>query len=493
MMCISVPTGIYYNNAQKIDQDFFSGIIRIDPLFKQGQVKPTAHPAVVGEYGIPTSNPFVGVTSFNGKPINVAKLRAEFFAVGLRNPWRFSFDPLDGTIYEGDVGQHGKEEVNIITSGGNYGWSFKEGTLNGPKAPVPAGVTVLPPVFEYSHGPGGASVTGGIVYRGSRLTELYGHYIFSDYVTGDLWAFRYEGGVMVSPPRILLKDMREIAGFAADPRNGDILMINHYGGRIMRLVSQNTGGPSYPQKLSQTGAFTSLASLTPQAGILPYDVNTPLWSDNAMKRRWFSVPDPTKKIEFQSERRWGFPAGSVWIKHFELELKKGDPSSKRRLETRFLVKTTDGVYGLTYKWDADQQDATLVPDEGATETLTVNDGGTMRQQVWRYPSRSECLTCHTRAGGSVLGFNTWQLNRDFTFPGNITTNQIWALNDAGYFTEPVTDLHTLRALAPVNDEQVSRSFRVKSYLEANCSFCHQQGGTAQAIWDGRITNPLSEA
>lgn len=483
-------TGDDYNNAQKIDQDFFSGILRIDPIRRRGLALPTAHPAIVGEYSIPTNNPFLNATSFNNKPIDTSKLRAEFYAVGLRNPWRFSFDPLDGTLYEGDVGQHGKEEINIIVKGGNYGWSFKEGTLNGPKSPVPAGVTVIPPFHEYNHSPSGASVTGGIVYRGERFPDLYGEYIFADYVTGDIWALRNEGGV-ASAPRPLLK-MGDVSGFAPDPRNGDVLVINHYGGRIWRLESRSTGGVSYPAKLSDTGAFSNLSTLTVHPGILPFDVNTPLWSDFASKRRWFSIPATNKTISFNADSNWAFPEGGVWIKHFELEMKKGDPSSSRRLETRFIVKTKTGVYGITYKWDADQQNATLVPDEGATETYTIQDGSTTRQQTWRFPSRSECLACHTAAGGWVLGFNTAQLNRDFSYPGN-TTNQLWALSDAGYFTEPVTNHHTLRALASIDNEQVSRTFRVKSYLEANCSFCHRQGGTAQANWDARISTPLSES
>src|SRR5438045_245586 len=85
-----------------------------------------------------------------------------------------------------------------------------------------------------------------------------------------------------------------------------------------------------PPSLADTGAFSDLVGLTPQSGIVPYDVNVPFWADGAHKKRWFSLPDLNSAIGFDRELPWTFPAGTVWIKHFELELKKGDPASTRR-------------------------------------------------------------------------------------------------------------------------------------------------------------------
>lgn len=487
-------SGDDFNNAQRIDKDFFAGMLRIDPIRKTGQVIPTAHPAIVGEYGIPADNPFVGATQLNGQPIDPAKLRAEFWAIGLRNPWRFSFDPVAGTIYEGDVGQHGREEINIISKGGNYGWAYKEGNQAGPKGSAPAAAVLTGPLVEYANGFGpdqGYSVTGGVVYRGTRFPELSGDYIYADYVSGNVWALRWDNG-LVNGPRLLTK-ATEIAGFGYDPRNGDVLLINHYGGRIWRLEYRTNGGSNLPQKLSATGAFANLASLTPHPGIVPYDLNAPFWSDNATKKRWFSVPDLSKKMLFAPEGNWTFPDGTIWIKHFELEMKRGDPSSTRRIETRFLVKNSSGVYGVTYKWDADQNDATLVAEGGLSEALTIQDGGGTRQQVWRYPSRSECVSCHTKGGGYALGFNTAQLNRNFVFPGNTTNNQLKAWSDVGYFQQPVTNLFGLKTMAAMNDERFSRALRAKSYLAANCSFCHQPGAVGHANFDARFETPLSES
>jgi mono/diheme cytochrome c family protein len=128
------------------------------------------------------------------------------------------------------------------------------------------------------------------------------------------------------------------------------------------------------------------------------------------------------------------------------------------------------------------------------ETFVVDTGGgVLRTQVWHYPSRVECLQCHTAAGGYALGFNTAQLNRDFDYGGAIT-NQIAALSLAGYFHTNVTALHTLRALAAPTNDAVSLEYRVRSWLAANCVNCHQPGGSAQgALWDARITTPTADA
>ncbi|HYE31193.1 MAG TPA: PQQ-dependent sugar dehydrogenase, partial [Methylomirabilota bacterium] len=134
-----------YNNSQLIDKDLFAGILRIDVDRREGNLDPNPHPAIPQpfQYAIPADNPFVGVSTFNGRAVNPANVRTEFWAVGLRNPWRMAFD--GSTLYAGDVGQNALEEVDVIVKGGNYGWAYREGTRNGPKA-APAGFTSIPPI-----------------------------------------------------------------------------------------------------------------------------------------------------------------------------------------------------------------------------------------------------------------------------------------------------------------------------------------------------------
>ena len=163
----------------------------------------------------------------------------------------------------------------------------------------------------------------------------------------------------------------------------------------------------------------------------------------------------------------------------------------RRVETRLLVKTDGGVYGVTYRWDS-PTNAVLVPTEGLDEAIPVLDAsGVIRTQVWHYPSRSECVACHTPMGGYALGFNTAQLNREMSL-GGVTTNQLRALSNAGYFETPVAHVAGLPELSSLSDERISREYRVRSYLAANCAQCHQPGGPAHAQWDARVTTPLAK-
>lgn len=139
-------------------------------------------------YAIPPDNPFVGMPDS----------RPEIFALGLRNPWRFSFDRETGDLWIGDVGQRTLEEIDLLpsgTSGQNFGWRLMEGDrcYEPPSNCDPGGLTA--PIWVYPRSSGG-SVTGGYIYRGSLLPELQGTYFFADYVTSRIWSFRPQGGAV---------------------------------------------------------------------------------------------------------------------------------------------------------------------------------------------------------------------------------------------------------------------------------------------------------
>ena len=492
-------------NGQQIDKNFFSGILRIDVDKKPGSLAPNPHAASSTNYAIPSDNPFIGLTSFNGSSVDPNQIRTEFWAVGLRNPWRMSFDPLTGYLYCGDVGQGRREEVDIITKGGNYGWSYREGRFDLAGTP-PAGTTLTEPILDYGHvGTSGDatlegdSVIGGVVYRGTRMSQLTGSYVFGDFISGNIWALDYDG-INATNFRRLTPWSGAVGysggpvAFGTDPSNGDILIVEFsFNASIRRLIySPDVTGTPLPPTLADTGGFSDLPNLTPSPGILPYDVNVPFWSDHARKSRWFSVPDTDLTVGFNPTGNWSFPIGTVWIKHFDLELTNGVPESAQRIETRFLVRNTDGVYGVSYRWGGSVTNADLVPEEGLDEEFMIHDGGTTRTQVWHYPARSECLICHTPVAGYALGFNTPQMNRLFDYSGT-TTNQLVALSQAGYFDVDVSDTGTFPALANATNNAYSAEHRSRSYLAANCVQCHQPGGNAQANWDARITIPLSVA
>ena len=493
--------GKQYNgdeNAQVITNKFFSAILRLDVDKRPGNLFPNPHPSNSTNYFIPVDNPYVGVSNFNGQTFSPTNVRTEFYSIGYRNPWRMSFDPANGNLYVGDVGQDLYEEISVITNGANAGWAYYEGKqLAKPLYTPPNNNTLLSnpppgltfPIQDYAHGSGnyqGNSVSGGIVYRGSRISQLYGAYVFGDYASGNIWFLRYDGTNTVPFQRIV--GASNPVAFGRDPRNGDVL-IAQYSGQIGRLDYNATpSGVPLPPTLADTGAFANLATLTPHAGIVRYDLNVPFWSDNAIKTRWFSVPKTNLTIGFNPTNNWSFPTGSVWIKHFELELTNGVPESRKRLETRFIVRNTNGIYGMTYRWDS-PTNATLVAESGLDETLTINEGGgLLRTQIWHYPGRSECLACHTPQGGYALGFNTAQLNTEQDYGGTIT-NQLQALSLAGYFSQPVTNRHLLPSLAHATNAAVSREYRARSYFAANCVYCHQPGGVSSALWDARLSTP----
>lgn len=484
------------HNSQRIDKDLFSGILRIDVDKRLGNLSPNPHPAVTTNYAIPRDNPFVGASSFNGSPVNPPEVRTEFYAVGLRNPYRIEFEPGSGVLFCGDVGEARVEDLDTIVKGGNYGWAFYEGSMRGLKPGLPSPPPAMVPIFpivQYFHGTpeGGNSIIGGIVYQGDRLPLLTGAYIFGDYVTGNIWALRHSGTNVTS--REFLTAAPGMTGFAADPRNGDVLLAFTGAGTIKRLVNNtNVTATLLPATLANTGAFSNLVTLSPHTGIVSYDLNVPFWSDNATKRRWFSVPNTNLTIGFNPTNNWAFPTGTVWIKHFDLLLTNDNPASAKRVETRFLVRNANGVYGATYRWGNSTSNATLVPEGGMDEAFTIRDGVNTRMQTWHYPSRAECLVCHTRDGGLALGFNTQQLNRDFNY-GGITDNQIRALNHARYFNTNVPTINNLRALAHATNAAWSREYRVRSYLAVNCAQCHQPGGSARGLWDARITTSLPAA
>ncbi len=250
------------------------------------------------------------------------------------------------------------------------------------------------------------------------------------------------------------------------------------------------GSAPLPALLSQTGVFKDVSAMTVNDGLIPYDVIIPFWSDGAVKSRWISVPPG--KIAFAPTGEWVFPKGTVFVKTFELATNESIPDARRRLETRLLVCDAAGaVYGVTYKWRADNSDADLL-NTNLEEAISITTPAGARTQIWYYPSRQDCLTCHTANAGFVLGVKTRQLNRDLAFPSGVTDNELRAWNHIGLF-EPGFDetmLPTFPRLARADDKTRSVEDRARSFLDANCAHCHRPGGTV-AIFDARYDTPLA--
>jgi autotransporter-associated beta strand protein len=267
------------------------------------------------------------------------------------------------------------------------------------------------------------------------------------------------------------------------------------------LNMPTTFNGTLPALLSQTGALSDTTNRIPAGGLIPYAPNTILWSDGAVKSRYMAVPGnggtitPGQQISFLPTNSWTFPAGTVFVKNFDLVVNQTNPAVPlRRLETRLLVRDINGaVYGVTYKWRPDNSDADLLLSSSNENILITNATG-VSTQTWYYPSPADCLTCHTPVAGYVLGVSTRQLNGNLNYPatGN-TDNQLRTLNRLGLFNpafdeSAITNFESLSALTNLT---ASLQQRARSYLDANCAQCHQPGG-AGITFDARYDTPLPQ-
>jgi glucose/arabinose dehydrogenase len=410
----------------------FGKIYRFDVLKGPQGTKP---------YSIPPDNPFV---NGGGMP--------EIFAYGVRNPWSFSLAP-DGRLWLGDVGMERYEEIDIVPKGANLGWPIREASHCFTSSPcdVPGAVD---PVYSYPHVDGYA-VTGGYVYRGQQAA-LKGLYVFGDFMTGRIWALDAANPQTAEgQARVLVDSARNISGFGEDG-DGEILAID-YGGHVARLQAYDTTPPP----------VTSLKDLgcvdNPQ--FTPYDVIAPLWSDGLDKKRWFSFP-AGQAVKVQDDGTLELPSGSIMLKEFS--------SNGKKIETRMLTRDPiDGWLGYTFQWKDDQSDATLIDD---ATTVDVNGS------PWTLPSRGQCFACHRASVGAMLGFVPSQLD---------VNNQLDALA-ANHVFDRAVDRESLNTLVNPYDETQPAEARARSYLSANCSFCHGGTGSPEGVMDLRVQIPAAQ-
>ena len=203
------------NRAQNL-QELLGKILRID-VDREGAGL---------SYAVPSDNPFVATSG-----------RDEIFAYGLRNPWRFSFDRATGRLYAGDVGQGAREEVDIITRGGNYGWRVLEGTSCANDSQLCGSISAIAPIAEYSHAGGRCSITGGYVYRGTLGTLPSGSYVYADFCTGEIFLLN-DGGSSV-----IFDTSLNVSSFGEDEA-GEIYVVST-GGTVHRIKGVNDLPPTF--------------------------------------------------------------------------------------------------------------------------------------------------------------------------------------------------------------------------------------------------------
>lgn len=444
------------------------------------------HPSGGKAYGIPADNPF----------LNMEGARPETWAYGLRNPWRMTVDRATGDLWVGENGQDLWEFARIVGAGENYGWPLFEGSheLHPHRRAGPTPVTK--PLIEHSH-TDFRSLTGGIVYRGTKFPELAGSYIYGDHSTGQIWAARQKDRKLIEDKQIAQTTLG-ITGFCETPE-GDVLVVDYLGNAIQKLerAARETPAPRFPAKLSETGLFTDTKALTPHPALIRYDVNAPAWHDGATAERFIALPG-SGRMEFTEQGGWNFPNGTAIAQTLKRE--------GRRIETRVLLRQQNEWAGYSFAWNDAQTDAMRVPAQGESRA------------AWRIPSRQECMFCHSRAANFVLGLSTVQLNR---IDGE-NANQIarwerlgllrfnhatieeseWRREFGGQNLgevalqakldmilrsdsqrEPARDspllpheAGSLPRMVDPRDTSASLRDRARAYLHANCSHCHVRSG-----------------
>jgi len=461
--------------GQTID-DLLAAVLRID----------VDHPDAGRNYGVPKDNPFVDRKG----------ARPELWAYGLRNPWRLSYDRESGQLWVGQNGQDLWEQVYLIKKGGNYGWSITEGShifvATRPAGPDP----ILPPTAEHSHSEA-RSLTGGRVYRGTRLPELVGAYLYGDWSTGKVWGIKHDGTKAIWH-RELVDTPFNITGFGTD-HAGELYVIDQVTGFYRLEPTTETDRPKqpFPTKLSETGLFKSVASYKPHPAAIKFDVCTPQWADGATMERFVALPGLEKivqKPQLNAGGSWSLPNGSVLVQTLSLDVVEavGKPARKR-VETRLLVRQQGEWTGYSYRWNAEQTEGELVRGSGDSQVFEVPDPaepGGRRELDWRFPSRTECMVCHSRALGFNAAFNPLELDRDHNY-GGITDNQLRTLEHIGVFEGKLPPRPAKRPrLVNPYEAKAPLEARVKSYLHVNCSTCHVSEGGGNARMELGLATPI---
>jgi hypothetical protein len=230
--------------------------------------------------------------------------------------------------------------------------------------------------------------------------------------------------------------------------------------------------------LTDTACFIDTLGRQPVAGFVPFDVRSPLWTDGAWKRRFVMLPQGTA-ITYRDPGIWTMPAGTILIKEFAIEGRRGDPSTIRPVETRFLVVRDGSSWDrYSYQWNQAGTAAVLRAQMPAIDIVNFDIEDELSAptvQKHFFPSRFQCLGCH-EAPGTVLGLQTAMINRNLDY-GSTVDNQLRAMQQVGLFGNgfAADELALARAMPNPIDTTSSTEARLRAYLHANCSGCHHDG------------------
>jgi len=298
--------------------------------------------------------------------------------------------------------------------------------------------------------------------------------VFADFGSGRIWRLVDNGSGGYTAEQLL--DTSLAVSSFGQGNDGELYVVD-YGGGLYKVVDGGGGAPGQPVPtlLSDTGCVAASNPSQPAAGLVPYDVAAPFWSDNATKERWLAIPNGTS-ISVGSDGDFTFPNGTVLMKHFRL--------NGNLVETRLFMRHPDGDWaGYTYEWNAQHTNATLV--QGG-KTVAVGS------QNWIFPSGNDCLTCHTSAAGFALGLESAQLNHDFLYTATgRTANQLRTLDSVVMFTTPLGDPAAQPTMPDPFGAAGTIAERARAYLHTNCAQCHRPNGPTPVTMDLRFSTALA--
>ncbi|MEZ4450813.1 MAG: SO2930 family diheme c-type cytochrome [Nannocystaceae bacterium] len=223
----------------------------------------------------------------------------------------------------------------------------------------------------------------------------------------------------------------------------------------------------------------SMVEEVPKDGVIPYTVVAPLWSDQAGKGRFIVLPEGGK-IDFEAREGWGYPEGSIIIKSFYFDHDRRDPSAgSDTVETRLLIRKGGEWEPVTYLWNEEQTEATLLKVGKRVEFSFIDEDGASKDEEYIVPNLDQCRSCHERSDEMhSLGTVTPQLNFEVEKDGKMV-NQLEWLAEQGLFSGALPAVDTLdRFAAPFDADAFELDDRARSYLHANCAHCHRDGGAA---------------
>jgi uncharacterized repeat protein (TIGR03806 family) len=237
-----------------------------------------------------------------------------------------------------------------------------------------------------------------------------------------------------------------------------------------------------PERLSDTGCFSDLETLEPGPDLIPYDVNSALWTDGAFKPRYMVVPSP-ETIKITMNGSWEYPNGSVLIKVFGFEFTDGDPDSRRAVETRFMVRNEGRWNYYTYQWNDEGTEGQLLAERKTVE-YTIETGSGPEVIEYLFPEHDDCVTCHFQPNDEVLGPKTSQINRNRDYYG-VVANQLVAMDEIEllakvFGADGAIDPSEEPTMANPQQGRGSLEEQARAYLDANCGHCHRPNAYASS-------------